>query len=77
MFVGYDADSLRSNEGERGHVMKGWTQPKLVVLGRATPEESVLEVCKNHEVAGQQASGYDYCSWNSQNTNNCRGVTGS
>lgn len=57
--------------------MKGWTRPQLVVLGRATPEESVLEVCKNHEVAGQYATGFDRCSWNSQNTNNCRGVTGS
>ncbi len=38
--------------------MKGWTRPQLVVLGRATPEESVLEVCKNHEVASQYASGY-------------------
>jgi len=57
--------------------MKGWIRPQLVVLGRATPEESVLQVCKNHEVAGQYATGYDRCSWNSQNTNNCRGVTGS
>ncbi len=38
--------------------MAEWSQPKLVVLGRATPEESVLEVCKNHEVASQYASGY-------------------
>ena len=57
--------------------MKGWTRPQLVVLGRATPEESVLEVCKNHEVAGQYATGCDRCSWQSHNTNNCRGVTGS
>ena len=35
--------------------MREWSQPKLVVLGRATPEESVLEVCKNHEVASQYA----------------------
>ena len=57
--------------------MKGWTRPQLVVLARATPEESVLEVCKNHEVASQWATGFSNCSWGSQNTNNCRGVTGS
>ncbi len=57
--------------------VKHWSRPQLIVLGRATPEESVLEVCKNHEVASQYASGFPNCSWNSQNTNNCRGVTGS
>jgi len=57
--------------------MKGWTRPQLVVLGRATPEESVLEVCKNHEVASQYASGYPSCSKQAPGAGNCRGVTGS
>lgn len=56
---------------------KRWSRPQLIVLGRATPEESVLEVCKNHELAGSFGPGMDRCSWRSQQTNECRGVTGS
>ncbi|MFA4965749.1 MAG: hypothetical protein WC709_08975 [Thermoleophilia bacterium] len=56
---------------------KRWSRPQLIVLGRATPEESVLEVCKNHEVASQTAPGFSNCSWRSNATNECRGVTGS
>lgn len=57
--------------------MKMWTRPQLVVLGRATPEESVLEVCKNHEVVSQYASGSPSCSKQAPGAGNCRGVTGS
>jgi len=57
--------------------MKGWTRPQLVVLGRATPEESVLCVCKNGEVASQYASGMSRCSKKWGNYGCCRGVGGS
>ena len=56
--------------------MKKWSVPQLVVLGRATPEESVLEVCKNHEVYEQYASGAPMCSKQAVD-GVCRGVTGS
>ena len=57
-----------------------WTRPRLVVLGRATPEESVLEVCKNHEMPGQMYSPDSAtCGWMGAGapTAPCRGVTGS
>jgi hypothetical protein len=56
---------------------KSWSRPQLVVLGRATPEESVLLVCKNHEVYEQYAEGYPMCSKQAGVQGNCRGVTGS
>ena len=36
---------------------RDWQKPQLVVLGRGTPEESVLQVCKNQSDAGPVASG--------------------
>ena len=57
-----------------------WNRPQLVVLGRATPEESVLEVCKNHEMPGQMNSpNSDTCGWVGAGapTVPCIGVTGS
>jgi hypothetical protein len=57
--------------------MKHWTHPQLVVLGRATPEESVLQVCKNHEIIQPVSPGNDRCGWRSGAVNECRGVTGS
>lgn len=54
--------------------MKGWTRPQLIVLGKATPEESVLVVCKNHETH-DFGPGMADCSWRSNATNECRGVS--
>jgi len=34
-----------------------WSQPKLIVLGRGTPEESVLCVCKSWTGYGPKGSG--------------------
>jgi len=34
-----------------------WGSPQLVVLGRGTPEEAVLQVCKNQTADGPTASG--------------------
>jgi hypothetical protein len=34
-----------------------WSQPKLIILGRGTPEESVLCVCKSWSSYGPKGSG--------------------
>jgi len=43
------------------------------------PEEAVLVVCKNHEVAGDYAAGLSNCSWPKLTNGGqpCKGVTGS
>ena len=35
---------------------KKWIQPKLIVLGRGTPEENVLAGCKTADLAGGGAT---------------------
>ena len=53
-------------------------QKPTVVQVSLVPEEAVLEVCKNHENAGNIASGEFHCSWPHQCGGGvCRGVTGS
>jgi hypothetical protein len=61
-----------------GSEEKKWSQPELVVLGRGTPEENVLEVCKNHEIEGMIGPDADRCSWPAGVGGGvCRGVSGS
>lgn len=40
---------------------KKWTKPKLIILTRGKPEESVLASCKNDSVAAMSATVYSKC----------------
>jgi len=59
--------------------MKTWERPTLIVLGRGTPEESVLDVCKGHDTANVYpgSDGRTTCWQQGNNAHTCRGVTGS
>jgi hypothetical protein len=59
--------------------MKTWERPTLIVLGRGTPEESVLDVCKGHDTPGSlpQTAQQPACWAQGDNAQTCRGVTGS
>lgn len=37
---------------------KGWETPKVIVMGRGTPEESVLTGCKRSGTSGPRETGY-------------------
>lgn len=58
-----------------------WTTPKLIVLGRGTPEESVLDICKNHEDITSFGPNNDIPGCKAADGNSthiqCQGVTGS
>ena len=58
--------------------LKRTYQKPTVVQVSLVPEEAVLEVCKNHEVAGGFAYDLSHCSWPAGVGGGvCRGVTGS
>ena len=58
--------------------LKKTYQKPTVAQVSLVPEEAVLEVCKNHEVAGNIAMELAHCSWPANaGGGNCRGVTGS
>lgn len=58
--------------------LKKTYQKPTVVQVSLVPEEAVLEVCKNHEVAGNSAMDLSHCSWPAGVGGGvCRGVTGS
>ncbi len=58
--------------------LKKTYQKPTVVQVSLVPEEAVLEVCKNHLVAGDRAVDMNNCSWPAGvGGGNCRGVTGS
>jgi len=58
---------------------KEWSQPRLVILGRGTPEENVLQICKNDEVDQgiSIADRANTCQVKFDNGHPCRGVTAS
>lgn len=58
---------------------KKWDRPTLVVLGRGTPEERVLEICKGHDAANATPDPGlpTACFQQGANAHPCRGVTGS
>ena len=49
---------------------KYWSQPQLIVLARGTPEESVLEGCKNND---KGAHGTANANASCQSQINCPG----
>ena len=58
-------------------IKKTYQKPTVAQVS-LVPEEAVLEVCKNHEVAGNIAQDLAHCSWPAgEGGGNCRGVTGS
>ena len=58
--------------------LKKTYQKPTVVQVSLVPEEAVLEVCKNHENAGDVAFDKSNCSWPAGVGGGvCRGVTGS
>ena len=60
-----------------GKLRKTYQKPTVVQVS-LVPEEAVLEVCKNHEVAELNAADRSNCSWPAGiGGGNCRGVTGS
>ncbi len=62
---------------EMAEHMKPYQKPEVVQVN-LVPGEAVLEVCKNHENAGDVASDLSNCSWPAGvGGGNCRGVTGS
>jgi hypothetical protein len=70
---------LGHTHNHRGEHMKTWERPTLIVLGRGTPEESVLDVCKGHDTANVYpgSDGRTTCWQQGNNAHTCRGVTGS
>ncbi len=54
---------------------KQWTRPQLIVLGRGTPEERVLETCK-HPQAQQVGPYQSQGACKSNITGNCSNCSG-
>jgi len=61
-------------------IRRKWVRPKLIVLLRGTPQEMVLEGCKNNLVDGPNYAGQMgviwYCSRTEEDFNNCIGTGG-
>lgn len=47
---------------------KKWMQPRLIVLGRGTPEENVLAGCKTSKLSGASATKVSCKKFNAAKT---------
>jgi len=55
--------------------VREWRRPELVVLVRATAEESVLTVCKGHPPQTAWITHHDACHSDSDCVTLCSGIT--
>jgi len=58
---------------------KKWMQPRLIVLGRGTPEENVLAGCKTSKLTGSSATKVSCKKFNALKTKcnqaNCSAIS--
>jgi len=41
--------------------MKKWEKPRLIVLVRSNPQESLIAACKHETVSADPSGAYGYC----------------
>jgi hypothetical protein len=55
-------------EGNMEDKQQKWIQPRLIVLGRGTPEENVLSGCKTKKLSGANATIVSCLKFNTAKT---------